>query len=333
MGEAINKLCSDVDYKAVLGRITTIVYRPTDDKSKRLDAQIDGATLTFVDFIFGSTRDFGDYEDATTAALQNATVDGSPPPSEAPPPSTTTPSPAKRQPASSAWDGTYALVTSAGQAGICTRTGSFKTLVVARGKFSVPWLVDDWNRDSVSDSEVLVKVGRIDGVVHADGSVTATAWFGERVLSSPQVRTVKVKRQLDAITNVPFTFIRRTIAQRDSRLTKFATMNLDDLGGFFSNCVTEWAVPLPPLPQRPRGSGNPYPDSGPASPATRGEAPTATTAAPSTRAARWSGRVSRACRTSSSSAARRRSAQRARPATAGSRPAGSSSATWSCRRT
>jgi hypothetical protein len=69
LGEGLNRLCADKDYKAALGKISTIVYRSTNDESIRVKAVIAGATLTLDNYSFGSTRDARDYEGAAKAAL------------------------------------------------------------------------------------------------------------------------------------------------------------------------------------------------------------------------------------------------------------------------
>src|SRR5262245_55420718 len=69
LGEGVNKLCADKDYKAALGKISTIVFRSTNDDSIRVKAVISGSTLTFENYSFGSTRDPGDYESAAKASL------------------------------------------------------------------------------------------------------------------------------------------------------------------------------------------------------------------------------------------------------------------------
>lgn len=69
LGDGVNRLCGDKDYKAALGKISTIVYRSTNDDSIRVKAEISGATLTFHNYSFGSTRDAGDYVAAAKAAL------------------------------------------------------------------------------------------------------------------------------------------------------------------------------------------------------------------------------------------------------------------------
>jgi hypothetical protein len=69
LGEGLNRLCADKDYKAALAKISTIVYRSTNDDSIRVKAVISGATLTLDNYSFGSTRDAGDYAGAAKAAL------------------------------------------------------------------------------------------------------------------------------------------------------------------------------------------------------------------------------------------------------------------------
>jgi len=69
LGEGLNKLCGDKDYKAALAKISTIVYRSTNDESIRVKAVISGATLTIDNYSFGSTRGAADYESAAKAAL------------------------------------------------------------------------------------------------------------------------------------------------------------------------------------------------------------------------------------------------------------------------
>jgi hypothetical protein len=69
LGEGLNKLCADKDYKAALVKITTIIYRSTNDESIRVKAVISGSTLTLDNYSFGSTRGASDYETAAKAAL------------------------------------------------------------------------------------------------------------------------------------------------------------------------------------------------------------------------------------------------------------------------
>jgi hypothetical protein len=69
LGQGINKLCADKDYKAALAKISTIVYRSTNDESIRVKATIAGNTMTLANYSFGSTRHAADYEEAAKAGL------------------------------------------------------------------------------------------------------------------------------------------------------------------------------------------------------------------------------------------------------------------------
>lgn len=69
LGEGLNKLCADKDYKAALGKISTIVYRSTNNDKIWVKAAISGATMTLDNYSFGSTRGPRDYESAAKAAL------------------------------------------------------------------------------------------------------------------------------------------------------------------------------------------------------------------------------------------------------------------------
>jgi hypothetical protein len=69
LGEGVNKLCADADYKAAMGKISTIVYRSTNNDTITLKAVVSGTTLTFENYSFGSTRGASDYEAAAKAVL------------------------------------------------------------------------------------------------------------------------------------------------------------------------------------------------------------------------------------------------------------------------
>ncbi len=69
IGKGINRLCADKDYKAALAKISTIVYRSTNDESIRVKATVAGNTMTLANYSFGSTRHADDYEAAAKAAL------------------------------------------------------------------------------------------------------------------------------------------------------------------------------------------------------------------------------------------------------------------------
>ena len=69
LGLGVNKLCADKDYKAALSKVSTIVFRSTNNDQIRVKAALSGGTLTFDNYAFGSTRDAWDYEVAAKAVL------------------------------------------------------------------------------------------------------------------------------------------------------------------------------------------------------------------------------------------------------------------------
>jgi Cu/Ag efflux protein CusF len=69
LGEGLNKLCGDKDYKAALAKISTIVYRSTNNDKIWVKAAVSGSKLLLDNNSFGSTRGASDYESAAKAAL------------------------------------------------------------------------------------------------------------------------------------------------------------------------------------------------------------------------------------------------------------------------
>jgi transposase len=69
LGEGINKLCADKDYKAALVKIDTIIYRSTNNDAIWVKGVVKGSTMTLDNYSFGSTRDARDYVSAAKAAL------------------------------------------------------------------------------------------------------------------------------------------------------------------------------------------------------------------------------------------------------------------------
>jgi len=69
IGQGLNKLCADKDYKAALTKVGTIIYKSTNDESIRVRATVKGNTMTLENYTFGSTRHADDYETAAKAAL------------------------------------------------------------------------------------------------------------------------------------------------------------------------------------------------------------------------------------------------------------------------
>jgi hypothetical protein len=252
LGTGLDKLCADQDYRAVLGKIDTVIYKPSSDSSIKLVAVISGTKLTFTDYIFGSTRDVNDFENATRKALDNSAVTavfGAPPDGPASPKHKV---PVKTAPASSAWDGKYANRGLGGTAGLCVNAERAGTLTVTSGKFSFAWFVDDWLAPPMDAKPV--KVGRVDGIVHADGSATTTVTFSEPVLKSTMVATIKIKRELDALTSLPLTFTRE---RGDKVVTLDATL--------FPNhhCTAEWAKEPPKTAKVDKPPPSPKPASTP----------------------------------------------------------------------
>lgn len=68
-GDAINALCADKDYKEALGKISTIVYKPTNNTDITVKGAVAGGTLTLENYCFGSTRDANDFKTAAENAL------------------------------------------------------------------------------------------------------------------------------------------------------------------------------------------------------------------------------------------------------------------------
>ena len=69
LGQGLDKLCADKDYKAAFVKMSTIVYRSTNDDKITVKATVGGSTLTISNYSFGSTRHADDYETAANAAL------------------------------------------------------------------------------------------------------------------------------------------------------------------------------------------------------------------------------------------------------------------------
>jgi hypothetical protein len=61
VGRALDLLCSEPAHRRVIDQLETISYRPSDDRTIRLVAQVAGTTLTFTDNVFGGTRSVGNH--------------------------------------------------------------------------------------------------------------------------------------------------------------------------------------------------------------------------------------------------------------------------------
>ena len=262
LGDGVDLVCADRDCKAVLGGVDTIVYRITDDNRQRLSAKIDGKTLVFTNYTFGSTRFVSDFENATRSACEAAALPAGPAAptkqrTNAPAkPAVVTPpagnAPAKAAPASAAWDATYRLIPPA-YGGFCPEPEGLGVLKVASGKLSLPWITaPDWEPTHGSKS---MRVGHVDGIVHADGTAVATATFDAPIWQSMTVWRVKVKRQLDS-ASVKMRF------SRDTDGTKLLALEVT-LPGQTCNFKWESGRPKPPpvTATRKRPSPSPSPDN------------------------------------------------------------------------
>ncbi len=197
LGIGINNKCKDPDYKDMFAKIDQIIYRPTGDKAIGLEARLDGATLIFINNVFGSTRDYNDYENA----IANVKV--------VPSAATTAPLAKVAPPlgkASAAWDGKYPRKEGVGGlGGLCPRADKVGDLVVKGGRFTFPWIADDWRGHAIDQT---IEAGRVMGVVRADGTVATTIEWTNPELASQQPNDVKAKRMLDAVTSVSLAFTR-----------------------------------------------------------------------------------------------------------------------------
>jgi hypothetical protein len=229
VGAGLDDACDDRDCKAVLANVDTIVYRATGKDSEHgLDAQISGHTVTFVNDVFGDSRDGTDYFHALKRACAKATL----PDDRADKPSTAKPKSLGKP--SAKWDATYAvdgLLLGVGTE-LCRPT-SATALKVSHGKFSVPWFARDWT--SEDDEAKPVAVGHIDGVVHDDGTASVAMVWDGRPLAARDVRTVRVKRALDAIQTASVKF---KIVGKD----KEVQLELDSAG---DHCEVGWSIRVP----------------------------------------------------------------------------------------
>jgi hypothetical protein len=215
MHDGIAKVCSDADYKAALAKIDTIVYVPTDDDRRRLDATIVGSTLTFTNFTFGSTRDIDDFE----KAIREVKMPGDAAPAKAPEPAKPAgpvkPSaPVKLGTPSAKFDATYTSTGGAIGQG-CFDIEYVHKITVKGGKISFRWLIGDPDFRGGGDAKP-VDLGHADGVVHADGSATLVGTFDGPYLHSPQVKIVKLKRMVDAIGAIAMHFEKTDSGKRAS---------------------------------------------------------------------------------------------------------------------
>ena len=233
IGSGLDDACDDRDCKAVLGKIDTIVYRATADESEHsLNAQISAHTVTFVNHVFGSTHDGTDYYQALKRGCASARLPDVP----ADKPSTAKPKSLGK--ASAKWDATYAVdsVLASVSTDLC-RPSSATALKVSHGKFSVPWYAMDWTSEASEAKPVTV--GHIDGVVHDDGTASVAMVWDGRPLAARDVRTVRVKRALDAIQTASVTF---KVVDKDKEVQ--LALDVDDV-----HCEVGWSIRAPRTPK------------------------------------------------------------------------------------
>ena len=229
IGDGLDDACDDKDCKAVLGKVDTIIYRPTSAETEySLDAQISGHTLTFVNHMSSGTHDGTDYYQALKRGCATATLP------DAPADKPTTRKPKSFGKPSAKWDATYPADTLLGSAGtdMCLPTKA-TALKVSHGKFSIPWFTHDWTSDD--DDAKPIKVGHIDGVVHADGTATVAMVWDGRPLATRDVRTIRVKRTLDAVEKASMTF---KVVDKDKEVQ--LALDVDKF-----HCELGWSIRVP----------------------------------------------------------------------------------------
>lgn len=186
----------DPAVKAMLASVDTIDFVPTDDKTFALDASLAGSTLVLTDYIWGSTRDIDDFAHAIRDAK--------------PPPAPKATRPIKLGTPSRRWDAIYRI--SEGpetSGGLCFRGGVIGDIKVAGGRFTIPWKLDDFRKNFEDLDEVpVLDAGKIDVVVHADGTGVGIVTFTNPALSSREPRTMKLKRRLDTVRAIAFKFFK-----------------------------------------------------------------------------------------------------------------------------
>lgn len=201
MHGGVANACRDPGMKALLAKAEAIVFVPTGDKSYTLDASLVESTLTFTDYIFGSTRDQDDW----LHAIRDAQVPAAGPAA-----------PAKLGTPSGKWDAPYESYSFASSDSLCPSTDGMAPVKVSGGKFTIPWRIrefrghrghDDDDDDDRGGPRGL-EVGTISGVVHADGTAIGVVTFSNPALDDPEPRTVKVKQRLASVQSLAIAFAR-----------------------------------------------------------------------------------------------------------------------------
>ena len=155
------------------------------------------------------------------------------------------------------WDGTYQLATSGDEPNLCFMADHARTLTVSNGELSFPWFL----AGRAPQDHHPLRAGRVDGVVHPDGTAVATIAFTNPYLFSSKPQAIELERQLDPIRSVSIAF-----SQVDG--TRRVSVDVDVHEG--SHCQVAWearnVVPPPSAkPDRSRPTG--HSPSRPAEPA------------------------------------------------------------------
>ena len=229
IGDGLDDACDDRDCKAVLGQVDTIVYRATGNADHSLEAQISGHTVTLVNHVFGGTHDGTDYYQALKRGCATAALPDAPAGKDSPA------KPKNLGKPSAKWDATYPADSALLGAGtdLCKPT-SATALKVSHGKFSVPWYADDWTSND-PDTAKPILIGHVDGVVHDDGTASVAMVWDGRPLAVRDVRTVRIKRTLDAIQNASVTF---KVVAKDKEVQ--LALDVDKF-----HCMIGWAIRAP----------------------------------------------------------------------------------------
>ena len=245
MHDGLAKACQDPEVKANLAAVDTIVFVPTD-KVFALDATILGSTLTFTTNIFGSTLNADEFANA----LAGAKLPDAPKAS----------APVKLGTPSSKWDATYRKREGHDGGLMCPSADALGDVKVSGGKLTIPWQIEDFRVDN-DRHRTMLDIGRIDAVVHADGTGIGVVTFTNPALDAPDPPTVKRKRLLASVRSVALKFVQTD----DGREFTFSIR----LPGARWTCDYRWiwddpkrrAATAEKREQRP--SGNPFPEYGP----------------------------------------------------------------------
>ena len=220
LAEAFLHVCRNPELHPWLATFERVVYRPVGDRTGRLDLRLEGTTLIAKEDVFGAPHDVAAFEVALRALA----------------------------PPSAAWDGSYAFRSNRSTGNSCFRADLAGPLVVTKGAFQFFWIADDWR---APHTKATLTAGRVDGVVHADGTTTTTVAFTHSSLHDP-ART-SLAHALGAITSIDVRFGARG---KGTLVTAQVDLPSGVDGG---HCYSEWTGAAPPVAQAPRSKPEPAP--------------------------------------------------------------------------